>query len=323
MAQQLAAGEEELAVPHDDDLPAELFDAVETTAVHVELAPRASTPPAEPGVPDALPPAPQPQPSVPALTRGRTGVVSVEDLPGEGDGCDRCFGQGCDEEACCPIFWQDEGVPPIWPLSWVFKRDNKYLNDNGAAWAWGHCGLRGADRERKVLMGTALGFTVVSMCLTTFGCLGLSPDPKFAKIDAWCGADAPSARAGRVRGGRAAEAEGVAAAVAEACRLPSVHVGAPACLRAESCTHAPSPAPCCALLPRGLSASHVRRTRPRSSHRARSLAPSLAPSAIRSIPCSIARSLARSHARSHARSLALARSLARSLVRVAGRWATF
>lgn len=120
------------------------------------------------------------------IGRQRTGVVSVVDLPGENDGCDRCFGSECDEERCCPSFWQDENhPPPIWPLSWIFARDNKLLNDNHCAEAVGHCGLVGADSERKLLMGIALGFTVFSIILTTFGCLGLSSNPSLVRVDAW------------------------------------------------------------------------------------------------------------------------------------------
>jgi hypothetical protein len=117
--------------------------------------------------------------------RVRTGVESIEDRAGEGDGCDRCFGKGCDEELCCPSFWQDEGVPPIWPLSWVFSRMNPYLNDNDVAEVVGNCGFKSADRERKTLMGTALAFTVVSIILTTFGCLALSTNRQLVMTTAW------------------------------------------------------------------------------------------------------------------------------------------
>ncbi|KAJ1627492.1 hypothetical protein T492DRAFT_1024685 [Pavlovales sp. CCMP2436] len=123
--------------------------------------------------------------SLSPIRRQRTGVKPVHDPVGEGDGCDRCFGKGCDEEACCPSFWQDEGVPPVWPFSWIFSRTNPYLNDNHAVFLFGHCGLKAADRERKVLMGTALAFTVVSIILTTFGCLGLSPNLNLERSDAW------------------------------------------------------------------------------------------------------------------------------------------
>ena len=61
------------------------------------------------------------------------------DVHGEGDGCDRC---GCpDEEKCCPSFWQDRSVPPIWPLSWAFDPYNKYLNDNRCARNFGNIGF--------------------------------------------------------------------------------------------------------------------------------------------------------------------------------------
>ncbi|KAG8458593.1 hypothetical protein KFE25_008390 [Diacronema lutheri] len=121
----------------------------------------------------------------PSAQRKRTGVDEVDDLPGEGDGCDRCCGAGCDEELCCPSFWQDSGVPPIWPLSWIFSRKNPYLNDNDYVEVLGNCGLKSADRERKVLMGTALGFTVCSIILTVFGCLALSPSPSLTRAAAW------------------------------------------------------------------------------------------------------------------------------------------
>ncbi len=79
------------------------------------------------------------------------GIGEVKfDVAGGGDGCDRC---GFPDErvrpidniasfvyswvayvpkrqVCCPSFWNDPGVPPIWPLSWVFNKRNKYLNDN-------------------------------------------------------------------------------------------------------------------------------------------------------------------------------------------------
>ena len=38
--------------------------------------------------------------------------------------CNRC------EEWCCPGFWNDDGVPPLPVLNWVFDPQNKYLNDN-------------------------------------------------------------------------------------------------------------------------------------------------------------------------------------------------
>jgi len=117
--------------------------------------------------------------------RVRTGVASVEDLAGEGDGCDRCFGKGCDEEGCCPSFWQDEGVPPVWPLSWVFSRTNPYTNDNDYVEVLGNCGFKSADRERKALMGTALAFTVVSIVLTVFGSLALAPSDSLTVAAAW------------------------------------------------------------------------------------------------------------------------------------------
>lgn len=67
------------------------------------------------------------------------GEIMVDEA-GEGDGCDRC---GCpDEELCCPSFWQDKGVPPIWPLSWVFDPKNKYLNDNKHARMFGNLGFK-------------------------------------------------------------------------------------------------------------------------------------------------------------------------------------
>jgi len=92
---------------------------------------------------------------------------------------------GCDEEACCPCFWQDEGVPPLPLFRWVFSRANPHLNDNPFAEAFGHCGMREADRERKVLMGIALAFTLASIVLTTFGCLSLSTDPKLVRTVPW------------------------------------------------------------------------------------------------------------------------------------------
>ena len=39
------------------------------------------------------------------------GMGEAEEVAGEGDGCDRC---GCpDEEKCCPGFWSDRSIPPI------------------------------------------------------------------------------------------------------------------------------------------------------------------------------------------------------------------
>ena len=74
------------------------------------------------------------------------GLGEAEDKLGEGDGCDRC---GCpDEEQCCPSFWSDNGVPPIWPLSWVFNPRNQYLNDNRIARIFGNFGFPYFDRER-------------------------------------------------------------------------------------------------------------------------------------------------------------------------------
>mmetsp|Transcript_17515 Transcript_17515/g.20303 ORF Transcript_17515/g.20303 Transcript_17515/m.20303 type:complete len:335 (-) Transcript_17515:127-1131(-) len=90
-----------------------------------------------------------------------------------------------DEERCCPCFWKDDGVPPIWPLSWVFDHDNKYLNDNKYMHKFGHCGLKCADKNRKALMGIALLFTFFSIIITGFGCFALSTNPKILRITAW------------------------------------------------------------------------------------------------------------------------------------------
>lgn len=135
-------------------------------------------------MPRAAAPAAAPA-AVPPPKRVRTGTAVIEDLPGEGDGCDRCFGAACDEERCCPSFWLDDGTPPIWPLSWIFGRSNPYLNDNDYVEVLGNCGYKSADRERKALMGTALGFTVFSIVLTVFGCLALSPNPSLTRAAAW------------------------------------------------------------------------------------------------------------------------------------------
>lgn len=91
----------------------------------------------------------------------------------------------CDEEKCCPGFWNDPGVPPIFPFSWVFDPKNKYLNDNECAEKFGHCGLRCADKNRKVLMGIALGATVMSIIITGFGCFALASDPEILRLTAW------------------------------------------------------------------------------------------------------------------------------------------
>ena len=83
------------------------------------------------------------------------------EVHGEGDGCDRC---GCpDEEKCCPSFWNDRSVPPIWPLSWAFDPHNPYLNDNKCARSFGNIGFPFFDRERKAFLGVALAVTVLSI----------------------------------------------------------------------------------------------------------------------------------------------------------------
>ena len=47
----------------------------------------------------------------PFLTMSGLGMGEAEEVAGEGDGCDRC---GCpDEEKCCPGFWSDRSIPPI------------------------------------------------------------------------------------------------------------------------------------------------------------------------------------------------------------------
>jgi len=92
-----------------------------------------------------------------------TGEVTV-DQAGEGDGCDRC---GCpDEELCCPGFWNDAGVPGIWPLSVIFDPRNPYLNDNSYMRMFGNLGFKFCDKERKAFMGTALAFTVFAIVIT-------------------------------------------------------------------------------------------------------------------------------------------------------------
>jgi len=66
----------------------------------------------------------------------------------------------------------------------VRKRSQRSRNSH-CAQVLGNCGLKSADRERKVLMGTALGFTVCSIILTVFGCLALSPSPSLTRAAAW------------------------------------------------------------------------------------------------------------------------------------------
>lgn len=105
------------------------------------------------------------------------------DEPGEGDGCDRCGLP--DEEACCPSFWADRGVPPIWPLSWVFDPRNRYLNDNSYARVFGNVGFPHFDRERKACMGVALAVTLLAICVTGFGCFALNGDPFTLRFTAW------------------------------------------------------------------------------------------------------------------------------------------
>jgi len=110
------------------------------------------------------------------------GEVKV-DAAGEGDGCDRC---GCpDEEKCCQGFWNDAGVPPIWPLSWIMDPKNKYLNDNKCARIFGNIGFGWFDKERKAFMGTALALTVVAIVITGFGCFALSDDDSIIFYTTW------------------------------------------------------------------------------------------------------------------------------------------
>ena len=111
-----------------------------------------------------------------------TGEVTV-DKAGEGDGCDRC---GCpDEEMCCPGFWNDPGVPGIFPLSWAFDPKNKWLNDNHVARIFGNFGFKFFDKERKAFMGTALAVTVFAIVITGFGCFALSGDDSIVRLTAW------------------------------------------------------------------------------------------------------------------------------------------
>ena len=73
---------------------------------------------------------------------------------GDGDGCDRC---GCpDEEACCQGFWNDNGVPPFWPLNRIFNPKNRCLNNNRQARMFGNLGFPFFDKVRATFI-TLLG----------------------------------------------------------------------------------------------------------------------------------------------------------------------
>jgi hypothetical protein len=48
----------------------------------------------------------------------------------------------------------DRGVPPIWPLSWVFDPKNKLLNDNHGARIFGE--PKGATRRTHISRQPAL-----------------------------------------------------------------------------------------------------------------------------------------------------------------------
>mmetsp|Transcript_35136 Transcript_35136/g.45315 ORF Transcript_35136/g.45315 Transcript_35136/m.45315 type:complete len:475 (+) Transcript_35136:59-1483(+) len=101
----------------------------------------------------------------------------------ERNGCDRC---GCpDEQKCCPGFWNDRGVPPIWPLSWIFNPRNKYLNDNRKARIFGNFGFKFFDKERKAFMGVALSVTICAMLFTAVSISTISPNVHFLHITAW------------------------------------------------------------------------------------------------------------------------------------------
>lgn len=92
--------------------------------------------------------------------------------------------QGC-AERCCPGFWEDNGVPPVPGLSWVFDPNNKYLNDNKYAEKFGAVGYKYADSRRKHFMGVALAVTVCAFIVTWFGCFALSTDDDIIRYTAW------------------------------------------------------------------------------------------------------------------------------------------
>ena len=79
----------------------------------------------------------------------------------------------------------DRGVPPIWPLSWIFDPRNAYLNDNSYARVFGNVGFPHFDRERKAYMGVALAVTLLAIVVTGFGCFALNGDPFTLRFTAW------------------------------------------------------------------------------------------------------------------------------------------
>ena len=111
------------------------------------------------------------------------GIGEVQTSTGDDDGCGEC---GClQEEVCCPAFWNDNGVPPIWPLNKILNPKNQCLNNNKRARIFGNLGFPYFDRKRKPLMGTALALTVLAIVFTSFGCFALSTSTRVLRQTAF------------------------------------------------------------------------------------------------------------------------------------------